>query len=277
MPRATISPAATSLVVAVLFVVPATGCRGLLKLDDLHFDSDGGEDAHCFAACGSAECGQCPDVPLVSVPTPGGDSFEIDATEVTNAAYANFLAAGVSISQQSQECAWNTTYLPRLEWPPADADAHRPVVFVNWCDAAAYCRWAGKRLCGKIGGGSNGYNDYKDPKLDQWYAACSAGGLSTYPYGNTYDQGACNGVDYHANKTLDVAQLSACQGGYPNLYDMSGNVAEWEDACAGDTCRVRGGAFDHTSTPMLLACDGSFDAYARGADAERVGFRCCTP
>jgi formylglycine-generating enzyme required for sulfatase activity len=42
----------------------------------------------------------------------------MDATEVTNAQYAEFLDAGVAVSPQSAGCAWNATYVPSEGWPP---------------------------------------------------------------------------------------------------------------------------------------------------------------
>ena len=57
------------------------------------------------------------------------DAYEIDRTEVTNAAFARFLA--------------ETGYRPR-HWQPAGPA--EPAVRVVWGEADAYCRWAGKRL-----------------------------------------------------------------------------------------------------------------------------------
>jgi hypothetical protein len=126
----------------------------------------------------------CPsDLPgprLVSVPTPDGGSYCIDATEVTRGDYARFLAA---LSQdavapiQPPVCEWNTSFMGIASTPQTEA---LPMVGVDWCDAVAFCTWAGKRLCGKIGGGAVDYTHYALANESQWYNACSAGGTKTY-------------------------------------------------------------------------------------------------
>jgi formylglycine-generating enzyme required for sulfatase activity len=158
---------------------------------------------------------------------------------------------------------------------------------VNWCDAYMYCAWAGKRLCGNPDGGSSDPNNANNPVIDEWYRACShnADGLHVYPYGLTYDASACNGADYDAQSPL--RSLSTCQGGYPGIFDMSGNVIEWEDSCtptptspdAGDTsgasdfCNVRGGSF--LSTGSQITCDLGILVQRWGGGNDN-GFRCCS-
>src|SRR6185437_5545544 len=103
-----------------------------------------------------------------------------------------------------------------------------PVVCVDWCDAQAYCAWAGKRLCGAIGGGPA--TTYGDPNESQWYNACSNGGTTSFPYGNDYVAGDCNG----GATVAAVGTTPGCQGltsPYFGIFDMSGNVKEWEDHC----------------------------------------------
>lgn len=210
--------------------------------------------------------------PMVAVP----QGFCIDSTEVTNAQYAAFVASGYPTTGQDAWCSWNSTYKPQI-WPATGLDAH-PVANVDWCDAYAFCKWAGKRLCGRIGGGSNAYGDYANATNSQWYAVCSAGGAKTYPYGSTYQATTCNGAEYtEPDATLPVGTASGCVGGYPGVYDLSGNVWEWEDSCAGtgsnDDCRIRGGSFLHNNG---LECGFANKGY-RSAMTQHIGFRCCGP
>jgi formylglycine-generating enzyme required for sulfatase activity len=153
-----------------------------------------------------------------------------------------------------------------------------PVVCVDYCDAEAYCRVHGKRLCGRVGGSMNDPGEVVDPAADEWYAACAGAAESLYPYGNTASASQCNGSGYDPAHPgpRDLATLSACQGSLPGLYNMSGNVAEWEWACSSSsataTCATRGGSY--LDGPYELRCAGSIDR-SRMAASETVGFRCC--
>jgi len=223
--------------------------------------------------------GGCP-LGMVEVPVPAGTAYCVDATEVTSSAYIVFLATQPSLSNQPPECAGNTTYAPEpfgadggpVAPPPGDL----PVTFVDWCDARAYCAALGKRLCGRIGGGATPYYSLADAKLSQWYAACSAGGALPYPYGSSYKSGACNGYSMKVGAPIGVGLATACEGGYSGLFDMSGNVFEWEDACESATasaqCRIRGGSFNDES----LQCDAPA-AVERMIHSGNIGFRCCGP
>ena len=227
------------------------------------------------------------------VAMPGG--YSIDATEVTRSQYEAWLQTGPSTTGQVVECqSWNTTYAPECGWPPQDKGTH-PVVCVDWCDAYAYCEGVGKRLCGKIGGGANGYGDSDKADQSQWFAACSAGGKNSYPYGGTYEPQTCNGVDNDATgcsanstcggacacTTVEAGSLQGCQAsesGYAGVYDLSGNVLEWEDSCMSangqyDLCHIRGGTY---TSDDYLAC-GTGAGLGRFNRFEDFGFRCCAP
>jgi len=250
---------------------------------------------HCATAldCVGGNCVgnvcTCP-LGMVHVPVPAGNGvYCIDAVEVTNAEYEVFFGANPPLATQPSFCSWNTGYTPSAtatnptETCPnwlLTANQPAPVGCVNWCQAEDYCSWAGKRLCGMIGGGSASITNAAVAMSDQWYNACSAQGAQAYPYGDTYSPLTCNGVgqgDGGLGMPWQEQSNMSCVGGVPAVYDMSGNVAEWEDACDGttgmsDNCLVRGGSFE--SNAAQLMCD-AVPTQARSYTGPDVGFRCC--
>jgi formylglycine-generating enzyme len=275
---------------ALLGVLLAGGCTVLRPLDDLReMSRDGGSDGggprsipldqpctrneDCATGLCTGTC-QCPEG-MVRVPEPG---FCIDATEVTNRAYTRFVEQGplrdLRSLQDQVVCGWNTSVVPR-SWPPSRDMVDLPVVNVDWCDAHAYCRWLGKRLCGGVAG-PLAPGDFRDPTRSQWSAAC---GRSIYPYGNIYEESRCNGADFvRGQQRLRMVPIRNCEGGVAGLFDMSGSAFEWEDACASGTeaapCHLRGGSF--RSAGPSLTCEGNETA-RRDLQRDDVGFRCCTP
>lgn len=237
-------------------------------------EPSGGEEADVVGSNG------CPVTTAGPAMAPVGDGgFCIDTTEVTNAQYVAFLAAGSSLVTLPAACSATAGYTPSNGWPYATGDDNLPVVWVDWCDAYAYCQWAGKRLCGRIGGGSNPPSAWIDATGSQWFSACSTGGAQAYPYGNTYEQNVCYGAQPTTAPLVAVKSNPGCVGGYPGIFDMSGSVEEWEDSCdaemgAGDECQVRGGNFG--SDPMSLACAENNTGH-RGLGEDDRGFRCCAP
>jgi hypothetical protein len=235
---------------------------------------------------------------LIEIPKAGGGIYCMDRTEVPSSDYAAFLATNPNpVFQQSNECTWNDSFQPDTSAACATslgaydpgARPHQPVSCIDWCDAKRYCAWAGKRLCGAIAGGANPPGSYIDANASQWFRACSKGGTLKYPYGNIYEATTCVGVDNSGIHPSQVASAPLCVGGYQSLFDMSGNVAEWEDSCsasagANDACLIRGGSIqDANSTAPSLSCNDSADGDAtpspatakRSTKDELVGFRCC--
>jgi len=221
---------------------------------------------------------------LVEVTSPLGGTYGIDPTEVTRLQYAKFvLDKGDDSAGQISECQWNTIYVPSIDWPPADRPFH-PVVGVDWCDARAYCAWAGKRLCGRIGG--DPFADNKEPYTTtaQFFNACSGGGTSVYPYGDSYQLQTCNGPEHDLGGTVPVASMLGCSSsveGYAGVFDLSGNVWEWEDYCEGESCYAHGGSFGWYAKPGdgPLQCTGKsmlgrHDYQINGV--KDIGFRCCS-
>lgn len=228
-------------------------------------------------------------------------SFAIDVTEVTQRQYAQWLRAGAAgaatLSKDTPLCQWNTSLEPSRDGscaPGADPRTcagpnceNYPQTCVDWCDAYAYCAGVGKRLCGRIGGGHIVYEDLAlgETASSQWYAACSSEGLHEYPYGDVYQPKYCNTYDYWLEtgeyRMLPVNWLQTCQANEPfaGVFDLSGNVWEWEDACRTDTntmtsfCRKRGGDFSETTDSVRCSLEVEL---APAESHPRLGFRCCT-
>lgn len=220
----------------------------------------------------------------------------IDATEVTRAQYSAFVAAG-GVTQVPGCAIFNTSLAPdaqcMLEATVCQGTGcdSQPQVCVDWCDAYAYCEKQGKRLCGRISGGMNPFDRAADPGSSQWMNACSAGGQYKYGSGASVESGPafCNYVGTQLGTTYAAGTHAGCTSpspSYDEIFDLSGNVAEWEDSCekpidtvnlitGSDACRTRGGSF---ATPLsALSCDAvPAIALRRDGVAPDVGFRCCS-
>ena len=205
----------------------------------------------------------------------GGTEFYIDSTEVTNGQYAAFLAAkGGDTSGQRAACSWNDSYEPTAPI----GDNPRPAVNVDFCDAAAFCDWAGERLCGDLNGGPLAITDLRDATKSQWYLACAGTDDEYYPYGNNNAQLADGCNEYNSGLMADVGSFSLCEGHYKGVFDLVGNAAEWVDACDDtgdepllDNCWLMGGSYLRDD----YKCQ-SHDSWVRSDTAAVFGFRCCS-
>jgi len=279
--------------------------------------ADCGTDVACSMLGGGLACACPPRMTIIALST--GGAYCVDQAEVSKGQYNNFITANVAVSTQDGACKQaNTTFVPRAAWPPAtspfplDFTLGLPVHYVDWCDAVAYCKWAGRQLCGTLDGKSvtPGAANNMSPS-DAWYNACSAQGTKAYPYGvPPYQPNACNGDGVgtlgkpsmddqraqgfgHPDNQDDGVYLvtasdgvtpehKSCQGGSTFIYQMSGNVAEWEDSCddasATSPCRVRGGSYKGNNDATALRCDAVRSVPRMPTDdalLKDVGIRCC--
>jgi formylglycine-generating enzyme required for sulfatase activity len=224
--------------------------------------------------------------PMKKLPRPGGGEYCIDATEASNEHYSQFLAESPSTANQPAGCTGNTFVPPstfECHWNPT-TEPNAPVRCVDWCDAFAFCKQFGKRLCGGVSGGgaatpTSGVNQHTQ---SEWFNACTEGGVQDYVFGNSYTSslwGTCNGLEKSSNAT-DVGTLSGCQcqSPYNGVFDLNGNVREWENACNGSNqCASRGGGHNDSGDPgsgERMRCDSAVFV-ARTDQSEFRGIRCC--
>lgn len=186
-------------------------------------------------------------------------AFDIDAHEVTNREYSEFVAAGL---------ARKPHYWPRGRIPEGKAD--QPVANVTWDEAHAYCRWKGKRL----------------PTEAEWEKACR-GGLTAkkFPWG---DEEADPERAHYDSVKGPIAICSYERNGY-GLCDMAGNVWEWtadryakeyyavgrpqdpQGPTEGRYRVLRGGSW--ADVPKFLTC--AHRSFSRPEErSPNIGFRC---
>jgi sulfatase modifying factor 1 len=237
---------------------------------------DGGADGNALSD-GGCPGNQGP--AMVRVPLPEGGSFCIDTTEVTLAQYNAFLTATAGdMSAQPASCAWNTSYSPPSGCMDGGWQDDFPVACVNWCDAYAYCAWAGKNLCGGV---NNVLPATWAQAQTSW--ACSTGGENLYPYGNTFEDGVCQEIAVGDTPQLQgpvpVASKTGCHAvdaPFSEVFDLVGNVDEWLacDPTQGD-CAVQFGSW---STPWPAETANCSTAALGSPDAASpaVGLRCCS-
>lgn len=203
----------------------------------------------------------------------GVKGFGIDPTEVSRAEYVAFLQTRPSVAGQPAICAINNSFLPGI-WPdvgdwPWFERPNRPAL-VDWCDAAAYCRWAGGHLCGALGAGTLAPGDVGAPSKDAWAYACTSGGTRQFPYGDTVDAAACAPLSFPYADVGTSAKCTSDVAGFSGVFDLAGNASEWLDACSPATS---GGAANDACALVSGSPCSLGGARARSAAAGAI--RCC--
>jgi formylglycine-generating enzyme required for sulfatase activity len=143
---------------AALLIAVAAGSSLLWGTRCTSFQTAPGADAGAEGAPSTASLGSCPDgggPDMVRIQTARG-SFCIDVTEVTNGQYVAFLGRTENGAKATYPgpCPPADDALPRDGTTVAELarrPASVPVVFVDWCEAWAFCAWAGSACAASSG------------------------------------------------------------------------------------------------------------------------------
>lgn len=245
---------------------------------------------------------------MVRIPMSEGRSACIDSTEVTREQYAAFLADSNAHGAGSrlESCG----IAPYKDEPDAAClaepvvckgdCARHPQVCVSHCNAQAFCKWAGKRLCGTLAGVRATATAMIDARVATWVSACGGGSTATgalnndYAYGADFDGNKCNTegragtgckVAPSTCGTVPVGSLPECRGAgvYSQIFDLSGNVHEWigltDEAAAAlnPQASYLGGSFGRAifSGSRDFSCLGTNGSTTVSIPFSNVGFRCC--
>ncbi len=202
-------------------------------------------------------------------------AFFIDRTEVTNAQFLEFVAAGgyrdadlwagtlildgasVSWSEAMGRFVDRTSIPGPRGWSGGtypESRADHPVAGVSWYEASAYAKWQEKDL----------------PSWDQWWRAALGATGEVFPWGMDV-----RSIDLRSNFGLvGTRPVGGYQLGISPFggHDFAGNVREWLRAPSSDEKRrVVGGSWLDPSYMFEPSHAESFEpAYAN----EAIGFRC---
>ena len=129
------------------------------------------------------------------------DAFYMDKYEVTNVLYKACVNVDGCTMPAEIKSYTHASYFGNTEFNDF------PVIYVNWNQAATYCKWRGARL----------------PSEAEWEYAARSSDARTYPWGEGMDKSRAN---YEGNDTTAVGSYESGKSPF-GIYDMAGNVQEW--------------------------------------------------
>ena len=195
------------------------------------------------------------------------DSFYMDKYEVTNADYAECVAAGECEAPTKEDSKTRKNYYSDPTF------ANFPVVNVTWQDAADYCEYVGKRL----------------PTEAEWEKAARGTDSRKYSWGNASPKAKYVNISEVPGDTETVNSHYDGASMY-GISDMMGNVSEWtadwydenaytnseeienpQGPASGTQRVVRGDNYDSSAAMLHVTNRSGMDP---NESSDTVGFRC---
>jgi formylglycine-generating enzyme required for sulfatase activity len=191
-------------------------------------------------------------------------SFSIDRTEVTVADFAAFVAATGTVTRAEREgggSVYEAGWVRKPGWTwkapfGQPGDPREPAVHVTWDEAAAYCRWAGKRLPTDAEWVEAAYTERRPAPP----APFRTGQSYPFPTGDSPAGANClqdcgpqtAALDRSARLTRGIgpAPAGTTARGVNGLFDMGANAWEWVDGTIGGDRITRGGSWWYGAAQM---------------------------
>jgi formylglycine-generating enzyme required for sulfatase activity len=207
------------------------------------------------------------------------EQFFIDKTEVSVGQFELYAKAESILTAAERdggglvyEFGW--TQKPGWNWRSPygiSAKPSEPAVHLTYDEAAAFCRWSGKRLPTEPEWISAAYTEQRSGMERKNY---------TYPTGNSPMGANCldgcgevvtADVSEHLNRGRGHAEVGTTREGVNGLYDMGANVWEWVDIPDESSKGTRGGSWWYG--PRQMRAD-YVATKPRDMAVVYIGFRC---
>ncbi|TEU15586.1 MAG: hypothetical protein E3J21_12870 [Anaerolineales bacterium] len=159
------------------------------------------------------------------------DAFWMARHPVTNAQYAEFIAAGGYQEREYwTEAGWEWKEKKRCaqpgEWDERKGKRDHPVREITWYEAVAYARWRGALLPSEAQWEKAARGGFQLP-TSNFQLVANPNPERRFPWGDEFDKRKCNTSESGIGDATPVGKYSPAGDSPYGVADMAGNVREW--------------------------------------------------